>query len=724
MVRACCVAVACAVGVAPVSAQVVLPPDLPTPDEIVNNLSAFPATAQEFFQQNPNFKLPVSPFASPDFDNDTVEDLIFPALGFGLDQPVIGMVAVDSGWDANELFTFTSTEPNDLFAWKAIGVPDLNGDGFAEMVISAPASNADGNEAGRVYVYSGQTGLLLYTLTGQSPLGGFGWSVDSAGDVNADGFNDLIVGEPMGNQPGRAYVFFGGPTSGAPVDRSTATADMTFTGEALLDGFGASVAGAGDVDGDGQDDLLIGAPFNDAAFVDVNAQAGAVYVYSGATGQLLINVKSDQPGQFLGWSVSSAGDLNADGKADVIMGALGQLTGDIQTGFINDSRAFVVFGSAKTKTLTSSFADLTLAPTEPGDILFGTSIERGNDVNDDGLREVLVTAFSVQDGLPRVYIYSGLDGAFLSSFLLTGSQPPATPGGGDPTGVDVVHIVLDNFGSNNATAAEGDLNGDGIVDSFDLVIALNNLNNQANGPPAPSGSSDCLGVIPPDGSDPCADGDGPGGGGGPPANNPNPGGDACANLNQLLNQAGPLTPEQCDELVQCIIALFNDLQMGLENTPEGMAFTQTMTTRNTILATARSTKRSSTKITLAENVTIAITAVGVGAVTGAYGGSFAPGPGTVFGGLVGAGVGAIGGTVTIIVNTVTSSNDLKSMFAMFDLAGDGLLALGTFGVSDALINAGHALAQAKAALKALMEQAKQQLDDAKARWRQDCQQMP
>ena len=117
---------------------------------------------------------------------------------------------------------------------------------------SYTVNNTGGGDIGRAYVYSGQTGGLLWTFTGEAAGDALGFSVSGAGDVNNDGYDDLIAGaynsDAGGANAGRAYVYSG----------QTAGVLWTFTGEATGDQFGGSVSGAGDVDNDGYADLIIG----------------------------------------------------------------------------------------------------------------------------------------------------------------------------------------------------------------------------------------------------------------------------------------------------------------------------------------------------------------------------------------------------------------------------------------------------------------------------------
>ena len=211
------------------------------------------------------------------------------------------------------LFTFEADRPFDSFGSSVSSAGDVNGDGVADLIVGAPFSdNNDGGGSGSARVFSGADGSILYNFFGDSSGDEFGTSVSDAGDVNGDGVADLIVGAPDDDSnafnAGSVRVFSG-------VDGSVL---HTFDGDSILDRFGTSVSGAGDVNGDGFADLIVGAPGVDSVFTG----SGSARVFSGIDGSVLYNLFGDR---FLslaefGISVSGAGDVNGDGFADLIVG--------------------------------------------------------------------------------------------------------------------------------------------------------------------------------------------------------------------------------------------------------------------------------------------------------------------------------------------------------------------------------------------------------------------
>ena len=169
--------------------------------------------------------------------------------------------------------------PGDTFGGAVAGVGDQNGDGMADVIVGAYQSDVGGLDAGRAYVFHGgrKIDVKAHAAFGAQAAGDlFGVSVATAGDVNKDGFPDIIVGahenDAAGANAGRAYIYFGGPAG----DNRP---DVTLTGEAAGDAFGYSVAGAGDVNGDGYADVIVGA-YENSTRAD---GAGRAYVYYGGS---------------------------------------------------------------------------------------------------------------------------------------------------------------------------------------------------------------------------------------------------------------------------------------------------------------------------------------------------------------------------------------------------------------------------------------------------------
>jgi len=226
----------------------------------------------------------------------------------------------------------------------------VNGDGFADVIVSALEYDNGETDEGRAYVYIGSAAGLMtdpvWTAEGNQATARFGWSVGTAGDVNGDGYSDIIVSafqyDNGETDEGRAYVYLGSATGVA--------ANPAWTGEGNQAGakYGDQVATAGDIDGDGYAEFIVGAPGYDAGQTD----EGCVYIYRGSafglSGTPAWTLESKQAGAQYGTSVASAGDVNRDGFADVLIGAE-----MYDNGQLNEGRAYLHLGSA---------AGLNLAP--------------------------------------------------------------------------------------------------------------------------------------------------------------------------------------------------------------------------------------------------------------------------------------------------------------------------------------------------------------------------
>jgi hypothetical protein len=258
-----------------------------------------------------------------DVDGDGYGDVLIGAPGFDGQAADEGRAFLFAGGPAGLEQAPAWTAAGGLFSsgfGEAVaGAGDVNGDGFGDVVIGSPLFDAGGFfDEGRAYLFlGGAAGLdnaAAWSAESLRLQARFGAAVAGAGDVNADGFDDVIVGAP-GYDGGRAYLYIGSP-SGLSLEEDW------FVRSRLLVGLGTSVAGPGDVDGDGIDDLIVGAPR--AGDRDQPAE-GFAYVHagsdSGAERKAFAILEGDQPGANLGGAVSGAGDLNGDGFADFAVGA-------------------------------------------------------------------------------------------------------------------------------------------------------------------------------------------------------------------------------------------------------------------------------------------------------------------------------------------------------------------------------------------------------------------
>jgi len=373
---------------------------------------------------------------------------------------------------------------------------DVNGDGIEDLVISAPFADINGNNSGSTYVVFGRAGPYNATSSLSSINGsnGFridgashgdysGWSVSAAGDINGDGIDDLIIGapyaDPNGGYSGSAFVVFGKTDGFAPsISLSTLNGANGFRMDGIShdDQTGDSVSGAGDINGDGIDDFIIGAFYAN----NTTNVSGAAYVVFGSTSAFQPSLQlsaldggngfrilgEDSSGEF-GLSVSSAGDFNGDGIADLIIGAP-HANGDS----VDSGKSYLVFGRS------SGFpASLPLSTLDGSNGLrligaslrdeSGRSVSNVGDINADGIDDVIVGAWKADNAgnaSGSAYVVFGAT-VFSSSALLLSSLDGSN-------GFRLDGVSLHDYAGQVVSSA-GDVNGDGMDD---LLVGVPNAN--------------------------------------------------------------------------------------------------------------------------------------------------------------------------------------------------------------------------------------------------------
>ncbi|MBK8165416.1 MAG: FG-GAP repeat protein [bacterium] len=211
----------------------------------------------------------------------------------------------------------------DLFGAAVSELDDVNSDGRSEFLVGAPGALTDDGE---VFLWYGGTGMPVtphLAWTGASNEY-FGWALARIGDVNDDGADDFAVGAPLadntGLDAGRVYVFYGENLVGGT---AATRAAVIINGENAGDRFGWSISAAGDMDGDGRDDFIVGAPRNDSAGLD----AGAAYIVYGASSgpsaslAAATKLTGEIAGDNFGWSVCDAGNFLTGNEDCVAVGA-------------------------------------------------------------------------------------------------------------------------------------------------------------------------------------------------------------------------------------------------------------------------------------------------------------------------------------------------------------------------------------------------------------------
>ncbi len=344
---------------------------------------------------------------------------------------------------------------------------DVNGDGYSDILIGAPLNDDNGNDAGKVYLIFGAPAPPLCTncwfmdrdlsdadvwFLGEYDHDHAGCAVAGAGDVNGDGYDDILIGANQNDESadfaGQVYLIFGKSTGWSKM--SLADADASFWGEAVSDFAGTAVSGAGDVNGDGYADFLVGAPDHDTGrgksylFFGKNSGWGQDDSLTHAAASFLGEAMLDEAGTAL----ASAGDVNGDGYGDFLIAAPYNEAAGSDAG-----RAYLFLGKPAgwAQNTTLSLADGIISA-EGSNHKLGTSLAGAGDVNGDGMDDFLLGApffSSTLTDVGKAYLFLGDSNGWNAP--LSASQADASFMG---------EAAGDQAGSSLSMA--GDVNGDGL----------------------------------------------------------------------------------------------------------------------------------------------------------------------------------------------------------------------------------------------------------------------
>jgi hypothetical protein len=311
---------------------------------------------------------------------------------------------LDAAWAAE------SDQADAGFGGSVATAGDVNGDGYADVIVGAPSyDNGETNE-GMAFVYHGSVSGLVtrsaWTAESDNANALFGISVATAGDINGDGYADVIVGARGYTNPhseeGLARSYLGSASGLETTPHWTVEANVNWAR------LGVSVGTAGDVNGDGYSDVVVGANL----YSNGQTDEGRAFVYHGSASGLAASpawtAEGDQANAWFGYSVGTAGDVNGDGYADVIVGAYNYGNGEIYEGM-----AFVYHSSASGLAAGSAWT----AEGDQANALFGFSVATAGDVNGDGYADVIVGAFRYDNGQTdegMAFVYYGNDGGGLA----------------------------------------------------------------------------------------------------------------------------------------------------------------------------------------------------------------------------------------------------------------------------------------------------------------------
>jgi FG-GAP repeat/FG-GAP-like repeat len=370
--------------------------------------------------------------ASGDVNGDTKTDVVVGASGYSSDTGRVYIFHNDGSIPttaATADITIDGNAASDAFG-GALSIGDFNADGRADIAVGASSYSLT---TGRAYIFYNDGSVPTtaatadITITGNSGTDNFATTLTS-GDVNSDGRVDLVVGAPpLSSDTGRVYIFY----NDGSVPTTAATADVQITGELASDLFGSSVA-VGDMNADGQDDLIVGAE----GFSNGDAN-GRMYIFYSQNGQINTNrnLTGEGTNDFFGSSFTT-GDFNSDGRVDLAVGA---------EGYGSDAGLVYVFYNDGTMPTGAASADFTISGAALGD-LFGVAMTSG-DLNSDGRTDIIVGARGHATSTGRAYI-----------FYNDGSIPTAAAS----ADVTITGETTGNyFGAGMAT---GDLNADGETD--------------------------------------------------------------------------------------------------------------------------------------------------------------------------------------------------------------------------------------------------------------------
>lgn len=354
-----------------------------------------------------------------------------------------GQVRVHSGADGSLLLTLLGETPGDLFGTSVCGLADLDGDGRADLAVGAHAESTNGAAAGVAYVFSGSTGALLFSVRGAHAGDQLGFALADAGDLDGDGIDDLLVGA-RGDDGN-------GTNAGAAllISGQTGLEIRRFEGSSAHDLFGSALCSLGDLDGDNLPELAIGARWNDAG----GESAGSVHVFRGSDGGALYQLTGAKAGELFGSSVACAGDLNGDGLNDLLVGS----PGSDQLG--SNSGCVQAFSGATGAELFRWLGEVA------GDAL-GVSVVGDADVDGDGTPDVVAGAVGSDLGgmsSGAVQVFSGATGLRLAQIAGT------TPGERMGHAVAMLSDLTADGRTEVLVGAYGDANKGSLTGKVDVV---------------------------------------------------------------------------------------------------------------------------------------------------------------------------------------------------------------------------------------------------------------
>ncbi|HYG53253.1 MAG TPA: integrin alpha, partial [Flavobacteriales bacterium] len=430
-----------------------------------SGLQATPAWSYEPDIDSARFGFSVS--TAGDVNGDGYSDVVVGAPSWNNGQVKEGRAFVfygsASGVSATPSIILEENNTNSWFGWCVSAAGDVNGDGFSDVLISAPYFDGTYVNEGKAFVYHGSaagiSSVANWAVASNWMKAGFGGNVSWAGDVNGDGYSDIIIGADQFSNTflnpyvGRFYIFHGSASGLLP------TPAFNLSMWYVNSYFGTSVSGAGDVNGDGYADVVVGA----SGLMNPSYKEGGIFIFygtpSGITSTLYTQIESNISNTELGISVCSAGDVNGDGFTEIIAGA--HLYDKTTAPAASNVGAFYVY-SGSPENVGSNPVPATPFTLNQAGAQLGNFVTTVGDVNADGYSDMAVGASMYDNGKQNtgiVYVFHGSSTGF-SSLPSTVINGPLTADG--------------FFGC--SIGAAGDVNGDGFSD---IVIGASGFNNAA-----------------------------------------------------------------------------------------------------------------------------------------------------------------------------------------------------------------------------------------------------
>lgn len=406
-------------------------------------------------------RLGASVASAGDVNGDGFDDLIVGAPLFDVVNQDDGRAFLYFGgagaFDTTADAVLGLSQGSAFFGVSVAGAGDVNGDGYADVLVGSSGFDGGGTNSGAALLYFGGAGAFNTTVDAnlQSSNAGvrLGSSVAGVGDVNGDGFADILIGSPFyangqANE-GAAFLYLGGAgafNTGTDAHYEINQADAEF---------GTSVAAAGDINGDGFSDVIVGALRYDNGQTD---EGGAFVYYGGSTINAVLDatLEANQANAAMGNAVASLGDVNADGYADIVVGA------PLFDGSNSDSGQILVYLGAAAGVVTTPYKQFDAGVSQPARLGFALS---GGDFNGDGYTDLIAGTPDFTGSLTnqgRALVYFG--GTVIDSGIAD-----ARMGSGQGSG-QLGHSV-----------ATGDVNGDGYADLVTGAFGYDGAGGQNSG---------------------------------------------------------------------------------------------------------------------------------------------------------------------------------------------------------------------------------------------------